>query len=416
MQNLLFVFIFIFIPSLAAGADWSCESVDDCSEGMECKSNVCILTTDAFSSYAVVTVTAGKNNPNSLGSKKIFVEHPAQNVVLGQLAVDAYNGGDEGKYFLFKELNATLVLSSTLIEPSNIRLVYDKNGNGVFDSSEKVISSNISETKSKIKFEIDKKSASYKMNVTENFLVVGDFSMSQAVEKIWDFGIEFKPFQGSDVQILILNAGKSGSVVVTSVPERVALPRFAFEPEAGYFLFTSGKYFPSAPSWREMNKEQTVMNMRIKSLEGDNSVNSISVRMNGTIASFGNGVSKMQLYIDSDNDGDGDELISEQADFQMPVQLIKFTIPSVKLSVSEGEEKFLVIKADIEFYNGQTTLFYISENDVALSSFKQIAGLPVSTEEFKYSCDETDSDCNPAPSEGEVVSDDEGGCSLILVD
>lgn len=413
MQNLLVVFLFIFVPSLIVGADWSCESVGDCSEGMECKDNVCIVTTDTFSTYAAVTVTSGKSNPNTLGSKRMFVEHPAQNIVLGQLAVDAYNGGDDGKYFLFKELNAVFVLSSTLIEPSNVRLVYDKNGNGLFDSSENVVASNISETKSKIKFELDKKSASYKMNVTQNFLVVGDFSLSQVVDKIWEFGIEFRPFQGSDEQIIISNAG---DVAVASLPERVALPRFAFEPETGYFLFASGKYFPSAPSWKDMNKEQTVMNIRVKALDGNNSVNSISVRLNGNIASYGNGVKKMSLYIDSDNDGNGDELISEQADFQMAVQLVKFTVPSGRISLNEGEEKFLIIKADIEFYNGQTTLFYISENDVSLSSSEQIAGLPVSTGEFKYSCDETDSACNPAPSEEEPPAEDEGGCSLILVD
>lgn len=413
MKNIYFIFIFIFSPALLLSVDWSCEDVNDCSEGMDCKNNICVVTTDNFSTYAAVSLSLGEKNPNFLGSKKIFVEHPAKDVVLGQLAVYSYNGGDEGKRYLIKELNAVIILSSTLIVPENMKIVYDANGNGVFDSSEKVVGTNISEEKTKIKFEFDKKTASYEMNVYENFLIVGDFSLGQAVEKIWDFGIEVRPYQGSDAQILVSNAGE---VTVGSLPDKVTFPRFAFEPETGYFLFASGKYFPSAPSWKEMNKEQTVMNIRAKSLEGSNSINTISVRLNGNIASFGNGVKKMSLYIDSDNNGTGDELISEQADFQMPVQLVKFSVPSGKLSFDEGEEIFLIIKADIEFYSGQTTQFYISENDVTLSTSKSFAGLPVGTEEFKYSCDEEDAGCNLPPSEEEEVVEDEGGCSLILID
>ncbi|HRZ79322.1 MAG TPA: hypothetical protein P5044_04875 [bacterium] len=413
MKKLVVIIVSAVLYFNLTAVDWSCESPDDCSEGMDCKDNSCIVTTSTFSTYAAVTVTAGLKNPNSLGSKRIFVEHPAKDIVLGQLAVNAYNGGDEGKRFLLKELNAVVILSSTLIAPENMRLVYDSNGNGLFDSSEQVVGTNISETAGKVQFELGKKTASYKMNTAENFLIVGDFSMGQAVEKIWEFGMEFRPFQGSEEQIKVTNAG---DVAVASLPDKVTLPRFAFEPEKGYFLFASGRYFPAAPSWRDMNKEQNIMHLSVKALDGGNSVKSISVRLNGNIVSYGNGVKKMSLYIDSDGDGDGDELISEQADFQMPVQLVKFDVPAGKADLAQGEEKYLVIKADIELYNGQTTLFYINENDVVLSTYKLFAGLPVSTGEFKYSCDETDSECNPAPSEEEEAVDDEGGCSLLFID
>lgn len=402
----------LFYFNLTA-VDWSCESPDDCSEGMDCKDNSCVVTASAFSTYAAVTVTAGLKNPNSLGSKRIFVEHPAKNIVLGQLAVNAYNGGEEGKRFLLKELSAVVILSSTLIVPENMRLVYDANGNGSFDSSEKVVGTNISETTGKIQFELGQKTASYKMNTAENFLIVGDFSMKQSVEKIWEFGMEFRPFQGSEKQIKISHAGKQDDVVIASIPDKVTLPRFAFEPEKGYFLFASGMYFPAAPSWREMNKEQNIMHLKTKAIDSGNTVKSISVRLNGNIVSYGNGVKKLSLYIDSDGDGDGDELISEQADFQMPVQFVKFDVPSGMADLAQGEEKYFVIRADIELYNGQTTLFYINENDVSLSTYKLFAGLPVSTGEFKYSCDETDSECNPAPSEEEDPVDEQGGCNLI---
>ncbi|HPG36110.1 MAG TPA: hypothetical protein PLD55_08465 [bacterium] len=412
MKRFFSASVFILFPFFVFSQAWECTDADDCSAGMTCHEELCIAPSANFSTYAAVTLKTGDNTPNSLGSKKIFVAHPAKDVVLGQLGIDSYAGGAEGKLYLFKELTVTVVSSSLDIKGTNFRLVYDNNGNGLFDSSEKVIATVESPEGSTVKFQIGQKTASYKMNVTENFLVVGDFSIDKELTSLWDFGVDIKPSTG----ISISTAGGTGSVEIAAYPEKISFPRFSFEPESGYFLFASGKYFPKAPSWKEMNKTQTIMHIRTKALDGENEIKSINIRLDGTIVSFGNGVKKISLSLDNGNKGKADSLIEEKTDFVTPVQNVQFQMPSGTLSMEEGEEKFLVVTAELDFYNGQTTQFYITANDVILSKNQQIAGATVITEQFKYSCDETDSECKKAPGNEPEEEDESTGCTVIYVD
>lgn len=407
----------IFLLSIVVSASifsylqaWDCETEKDCSEGMSCHEKTCIAPKENFSTYAAVSLKEGDNSPNSLGSKKIFVPNPAKDVVLGQLGIDAYAGDSEGKRYLLKELNANIISYS--VKGENFRLVYDSNGNGIYDSSEKVVSENSLEEQYKMKFILNQKDASYKMNVTENFLIIGDFSFEQAVTSIVDFGIEVKPFSGSTPQIVVTNAG---TVDIATLPEQVTFARFSFEPEQGYFLFASGKYFPKAPSWKDMNATHDIMHLRVKALDGDNEVKSITIKLDGTVVSFGNGVKNISLFSDSDNDGKGDGLILALSSFEIPVQNVLFQIPAGMLSLKHGQEKFLVISAELDFYNEQKTQFYITANDIILSKSQQIAGVTLGTEAFKYSCDETDTDCKTKPSEVVEEEEEETGCSVIFV-
>lgn len=406
MKKLLFAVV-LLVPLIASAA-WECVSESDCSAGMKCHEELCIAPSANFSTYASVTLSMGEKTPNNLGSKKIFVAHPAKDVVLGQLGILTYAGGSEGKLFLFRELSVTIISSNLDIKSENLRIVYDANGNGIFDSSEKVIATSEVEG-SHVKFETNQKHASYKMNVTENFLIVGDFMIDQELTTIWDFGIDIKPSVGT----LISNAG---TVEVSPYPDKIAFPRFSFEPEKGFFLFASGKYFPKAPSWKEMNKTHNIMHIRTKALDGDNEIKRINIRLDGTVVSFGNGVKKISLYLDNGNKGKADSLIEEKSDFEAPVQSVQFQIPSGTLSMKEGDEKFLVVTAELDFYNGQATQLYITNNDIVLSKNQQVAGVTVGTEQFKYICDEeNDSACRKKPLEEDGKTDEETGCTAIFV-
>ncbi|MGI6393129.1 MAG: hypothetical protein ACOX2F_00090 [bacterium] len=412
MKVVFTLFFLALFPFSVFSQVWECETDSDCSTGMRCNDEVCIAPAANFSSYAAVSLKAGDNSPNSLGSKKIFVSHPAKNVVLGQLAIDANAGGEDGKLYLLRELSATIVSSNLNIKGENFKLVYDANGNGEFDSSEKIISTVETAEGSTIKFLIGQKTASYKMNVTEHFLIIGDFSFPEemTLNSLWDFGIDIRPETG----IKITNAGKADSVVVATVPEKISFPRFSFEPESGYFLFASGKYFPDAPSWKEMNKTHNIMHIRAKSLSGSNEIKSISIYLEGTVVSFGNGVKRISLYLDSNNDGKGDVLIEEKSNFETPAQSVLFRIPENTLALNEKEEKFLVVSAELSFYNSQTTRFYISNSGLVLDKKQEIAGVPVNTNQFKYSCDEADSGCVANPNNKEF-DDDDSGCSILFI-
>ena len=424
MKKIIFAILVLVLP-LSVFAAWECESEADCSKGMKCSDGTCIIDQKKFSSYAVVAITEGENSPNDLGSNKIYVQHPAKDFVLGQLAVEAVHGGADGKYFLFKELNLkTVIPNTTRVTASDIKLVYDANGNGVFDSDEKVVATDVSEIPNKPQLVFDQTEASYEMNKAENFLILGSFSVEGELDQSFEFGVSFELFEGSDEDaeplVTISNAGDVG---ISSMPKKITFPRFVFEPESGFFLFSSGKHFPEAPLWPEMNGVHTIMHLRAKALDGDNELKALNIKLYGSAVSYGNGVKKLTVYSDDNNDGKGDTKLVEtvfeaesEAETEAVVSQALMTFPSGAVALKKGEEAFFVIEAELEFYSGQVTKFYISQNgDVQLSNSESVVGVEISTQEFRYTCDETDEGCRLKPDEN-IEPEDDGGCSLILMD
>lgn len=411
MRKIIFATI-VFVLPVSIFAAWECETESDCSKGMKCSSGICTVDQTKYSTYAAVTVKEGENSPNSLGSNRIYVEHPATDIVLGQLAVEAVHGDADGKYFLFKELKLKTIVSSSKVAASDIKLVYDENGNGVFDSSEEVVATDMSEQLNRPQLVFDQTKAAYEMNKTENFLVVGSFSVEGDINTSWEFGVEFNPFLGSEQQADISNAG---DIVLASVPQSVTLPRFVFEPDTGHFLLASGKHFPEAPLWTEINGVHNVMHLRAKALDADNELKALNIRLDGTMVSYGNGVKRLTIYSDSNNDGKGDAKLVEYIPEAIASQVL-LTFPAGSVSLKKGEEAYLVVEAELEFYSGQITKLYISKNgDVQLAVPETVIGVTVSTEELDYDCDETDDNCRLKPDEN-ADSVDDGGCSLIMVE
>ena len=412
MKKSLFVPVFLmFFVSILTAASWDCSSDTDCPEGTTCNSNsnTCIMTKGKVSDYAAITLALGENNPNSRGSDRIFVKNPANDLILGQLAVNAYAGGGEGQFYFIKELSADISVYPSSIKFENFKLIHDANGNGTMDSSEKVVAEGVAEGFG-IKFEIHQKEQAFKMNQTENFLIVGSFSSEKEINDISKFNATVK-----NNYIVTKTYKGEGDIAATSP---INFPSFSFEPEKGYFLLSAGEHFPETPSWKEMNKEQEIMHIRLKALDGANELLTLKIELSGQTVSFGNGVKKISLCTDPDNDGKCNETLSELFDFATPQQAVLFQIPSGKVQLNEGDETFLVVKADIDFYKDQNTAFYISESDVTLKTRQKIAGTPVKTENFKYSCKEDDPECRLKPEEEteEKNEGDNSGCSLLFVD
>jgi len=366
------------------------------------------MTKGKVSDYAAITLSLGENSPNSRGSDRIFVKNPANDLVLGQLAVNSYAGGGEGQLYFIKELTTDIAVYPSSIKFENFKLIYDANGNGIADSSEKTVAEGVAEGFG-IKFELHQKDQAFKMNQTENLLIVGSFSSEKEVSDIAKFNATVK-----NNYIVTKTYKGEGDIAATSP---IVFPSFAFEPEKGYFLLSAGQHFPKAPSWKEMNKEQEIMHLRLKALDGANELLALKIDLSSQTVSFGNGVKKISLCSDPDNDGKCNETLSELSDFAEPQQSVMFQIPSGRISLSEGDETFLVVKADLDFYKDQNTTFYINDSAVTLKSRQKIAGTPVKTETFKYSCKEDDPDCQLKPEEktDEEESGD-SGCSLLFVD
>ena len=163
-----------------------------------------------------------------------------------------------------------------------------------------------------------------------------------------------------------------------------------------------------------MNREHEIMHLKLKALDGANELSALKIELYGTAVSFGNGVEKISLCTDANGSGKCGEVIAELSDFVEPQQSVSFQIPAGKVSLNEGEEKYLVVKAALNFYKDQNTYFYITESDVVLKTRQKIAGPTVKTDNFKYSCKEDDPDCRLKPEEKQEEGD--SGCSLLFVD
>lgn len=417
MKKLFLLFIFLLSNlTIFADSSWPCSEDSDCPEGTTCHapSSSCRADKDKVVDYATIRLTTGANNPNSFGSGTIFVQNPANNLVAGQLAVSAFSGNGDGKFYYIQELSVEIAAPSS-IKFDNFRLVYDANGNGVADSSEKVIAEgNISAYT--VKFEIDQKLQAFKINQTENFLIVASFS----TETDNNLNLNFYTFiKDKDSILTRLKGDGQGEVEYF---KNLSFPKFSFEPENGYFLFTSGKHFSPQipPSWRDLNKEWEIMHLRLKALDRPNELSSLKINIYGTSASFGNGIEKISLCTDKNNDGKCDDVISEFSDFSESQQNVIFQIPEGKISLNQGEETFLVIKADMNFYKDQNASFYISEPDVTLKTKQKIAGTTIKTVTFSYNCSEDDPDCRLKPEENNEEDnseqDDDSGCSILFID
>lgn len=411
-KTILILSVLLFsLPVFAdeASGVWTCSSAADCSEGMDCSNeNTCIMNKSKFTDYIAITLFIGENSPNTRGTgsaKRIFIQNPANDLVLGQVDVSA-SGGQDGKLYIIKDMTADMTIyPSSKISCENFRLVYDKNGNGNADPGEPTVSEGSFESNT-VKYQFNQKEASYPVNTKSNFLMIASCSVSDPVTD------ENTKISATVRDSYITAAGTSGNATYAQI-QPLNFPTYTFEPESGYFLFTAGKFFPKAPGWTEMNKTQEIMHIRAKAIDSANEIKTVGIALNGTVVSFGNGVESIALYLDTNNDGKGDKLISEITEFPEPFQTANLTIPSGSLAFNQGEEKHLVISATLNFYSGQTTYFYIGKTSVVLTTNKQVAGPTIQTDTFSYKCDETEPNCNLKPSEDE--GEESSGCSLVFV-
>lgn len=417
MKKLLLIFLVLASNlSLFAATSWSCSGDSECPEGTTCDtpSSSCKFDKDKVAEYATIRLKTGVNNPNSFGSGTIFVQNPANDLVLGQLEVNG--SASNGEYYFIQELSVSVSTPSS-IKFDNFRLVYDANGNGVKDASEKIISEG-SINNYTINFEIEQQLQGFKTNQAENFLIIASFSAENSVDNL-----NFYAFIQDGNSILTkVQKGTDGKGDVENF-NRLSFPKFSFEPASGYFLFASGPHFgpQTPPRWEEINKEWDLMHLRLKALDEPNELESFKIDIYGSSVFFGNGVDKITLCSDKNNDGKCDDVISEISDFTENQQSAFFVIPKGKVSLNAGEETFLVVKADLNFYKDQNASFYITENGISLKTKKKIAGTNIKTVTFTYNCKEGDEGCRLKPEENEETedepeTDEESGCSILFID
>ncbi|MBP5591153.1 hypothetical protein J6Y50_04765 [bacterium] len=388
-------------PCGGYGDGGGCEKNEDCGTGKVCKDGACILDESLFAGTAKITVAEGKNSPVS--DSAIIIQAPTSGLVMGQFSVIA-STEEKDKNFSFDSVITSVYIKDQATTLNNIRLVYDKNGNGLFDEGENVVAESNINTKTAT-FALKSEYANYPANELHHFIIVADASYqtpeSVPINTSFYFYIEnIEAFKFSNVS----------SVTAEMDKQPLQFAEFSLEPTTEAFVFTKGGTEPSIPSLSKINKDPVaVLQIRAKSIANSNSVKKFTVKTTTKSVKFKDGIKKLSLYIDSNKDAvyENEQMIATVVPEEVS-NSIEFVLDT-PLSFEANEEKTLLIVAEFNIPKDQMAQVEISKSKFKLSSDMEIIGLPIKSKEFSYKCEEGDLTCTD--------SDDDGGsCAVTAVD
>ncbi len=393
-------------PNLATcggfgGQSKECEKPEDCGSGMLCENNECKKDSNAYAFDTELEIARGANSPVSESS--IVIPKESDKLVVGQFTLKGNKPGISGKFFSFDQITLNFSAQDSAIMWENIKIYHDKNGNGKVDTGEPEIAAAPAVSNSNASASINKLNRAYEVNKLHYFLIVLDASYN--AETIPANTTFFVQLESQDS----IGASDAGTVTKKGAPVKFAT--FQFEPSNAGFVITQSELIPSVPPMSEMNKDLTVLHLRTKSVSGENAINSLSVRVPGAQwVKFGQGIASVSLWLDTDNDGAGDQFIATSTDMAADSATYQFNNLGVKLTYTAGETKMLVVKCKFSLSNGQKALIEIPSSGLKLKTTAQIIDLPIRSKEYVYSCEPGDTACADQPGTGE---EDGCGCSIV---
>lgn len=362
---------------------------------------------------AEVSWTAGKNSPSNDGNK-IIIPPDSSKLLIGQFTMTSNNCVPEKK-FKFDAITFRVERSDLKVSLESLKLIYDKNGNGIKDSDDIEVGAAANIEGNSVKFVLSDANAFYAGKTIHYFSIFADVKYPTDTKILADTTFQFI-IESKDSFAL---TDASGDAVKTGGKVEFAI--FQLEPSEGYFIVTKGGNDPAVPTKAEMNKDIPVLQLRTKAIDAPNSISSITVNIPGSsYVPFGEKITAMSLYIDTNNDGKGETKIAEVTTFTAD-QTTSYTFSNLKdkLSYSKGEEKYLVInckfnlsstKGEDGTYVDDKAMIMINRAKVVLTdNSKTVLELPVKSKLFEYVCLEGDVACKnivtPPP--------DPCGCTVI---
>ncbi|MBR4489441.1 hypothetical protein IKP13_02295, partial [bacterium] len=389
-------------PCGGYGDGGGCEKDEECGAGKLCRDGACVTDEASFASSVSITVAEGKNSPVS--SSEIIVPAPTNDLVMGQFSVIA-SSEEKDKNFTFDSVVTSVYIKDTATKLNNIRLVYDKNGNGLLDEGENVVSESAVNSKI-VTFALKAEHANYPVNELHHFIIVSDATYQTPEAVPLNTGFSF--------YIESIEAFKFSNVKeITSKMEESPLQfaEFAFEPTTKAFVFTKGETKPAIPSLSKINKGPVaVLQIRAKSIEQSNSLKKFSVKTTSKSVKFKDGIKKLSLYLDTDKNAshESEQMIATVVPDEVGSS-VEFVLDT-PLSFEANEEKTLLLVAEFNIPKDQ-----MAQIEVVKSKFKledsdmEVIGLPIRSKEFTYKCEEGDFTC--------IDGDDDGGsCAVTAVD
>lgn len=383
-----------------------CSKNDECETGQICQNGSCVADASLFAKSAQITVAAGKNTPVSDDSS-IIVASPASKLVTGQFSVIA-SSEEKDKNFTFESVITSLNIKDAKTQFSNMQLVYDANGNGLFDDGETVVAEAKNVNAKTVTFALKAAKANYPTNELHHFIIVTD--VKYEAEEI--------PRDGTDFNFLIedITSFKFGNVAnITSEmtpsegsSKALNFAMFSFEPTVEAFIFTKGSVEPPVPSPSKMNNTSVgVLQIRAKAVKKDDKIKKITLKTTSKSVKFKEGITKIELYLDANKDAlfaGESKIASVEPKENSNILEIAFDEP---LSFDADEEKTLLLVAKFNIPKEQMAQIEIQKSKVKLASGNDPIGLPVKSKEFSYKCEAGDLTCQ---------DDDEGGCAVTAIE
>lgn len=382
-----------------------CETDKDCDDGWKCIDDVCVepegsgeenLVTDSELSYSL-----GKGSPDS--ENTIMIATPSKDLILGRFSL--YDTASSEGDFNFENISLSVQKNSEIVL-TNIKLFYDKNSNGQLDAEEPEIASLDSVATQSIDLPIAMASRAFKANVMHNFIVQGDAEFVGRITTSNSMKININ--NASAIQ-----ASDKGTLTVANMGN-ILLSNWKFEPTQG-FIVTVGENDPAVPGPRDINATIPIMQLRVKSMEGGDTITGITAKTTQKSKQFGDGVNQLSLILDNNGNGMFDAGEQELGRCEFTTATTICIISSLNISFTEAEaEKHLLFVAKLNLKNDETAQITVSENKVVLSNISTpIYKLPVTSKLFTNTCVEGDTSCDGSNGGGKIIDD---GCSILFVD
>ncbi|MBO4441924.1 hypothetical protein J5834_07375 [bacterium] len=377
-----------------------CEKDTDCGEGKVCRDGSCIVDQNQFASNAEISIALGKNSP--LSDSAIVIPAPSKDLPMGQFSVYA-KSSEDNKNINFNSVLVNVSSKDSQTSLSDFRLVYDANGNGIFDADEKIVSAPAGINGNSVSFALASADTPFKVNTMHHFLILANASyMKESVPIDTTFGLSIE----SDAAFNFETNGEL-SVKVEETP--LAFAEYTFEPTMKAFIFTKNNE-PTIPAISQLNRPNIPMlQIRAKAIQHSNAIKRIQVKTTSKSVKFKEGISALRVYADVDNDASvaGEALLATAVPDEAGQRLdIIFDTP---LSFAENQEIIFIIAADLSIPTDQMAQLEIGSGRVSLQDPDvDIVRLPVKSKEFWNKCAEGD---NCSGDNG-----DDGGCAVSVLD
>lgn len=381
-----------------------CEKDTDCGDGKVCRDGSCVVDQSQFASNAEISVALGKNSPVS--ESAIVIPAPTKDLAMGQFSVFA-KSDENNKNINFESVLVNVSNKDSQTTLSDFRLVYDANGNGIFDDGEKIVAAPAGMSGNTISFALAAADTTFKVNTMHHFLILANAAYvnteSIPIDTTFGFSIE------SDAAFSFSSNGEL-NVKVEEAP--IVFAEYTFEPTIKSFIFTKNTD-PAIPAISQLNKPNvSMLQIRAKAIGHSNAIKKIQIKTTPKSVKFKEGINAIKIYADVNNDTSvsGEQILALATPSEAGQRLdVVFETP---LQFAENQEILFIVAADLSIPADQMAQIEIGSAKVWLQdSDVDIVRLPLKSKEFWNKCAEGD-DC----SGGNGGGDDEGGCALSVID